>query len=149
MFRCGLNQVMVLKLPSMICLIQSMLDFESIDAVIATAALQKILKHSWYLVQEIVVYALFSDNLDEELKKALAQKLLSGPRPDSFRRGPPHSTQIIDRNTTLANLIGPEFWFLLQEFGINNERLQWPVSKWPKHQTLNDIHCFVHTVKSC
>ena len=30
--------------------IHSMLDFESIDAVIATAALQKILKHSWYLV---------------------------------------------------------------------------------------------------
>ena len=94
-----------------------------------------------------MVYALFSDNLDEEHKKALAQKLLSVPRPDSFRCGPPYLTQIIDRNTTLANLIGLNSWFSLQEFEINNEWLQWLVSKWPEHQTFNDIHCLVHTVK--
>ena len=46
--------------------VYSMLDFEGINAVIATAAIQKILKHSWYFVVEIVVYALFSDNLNEE-----------------------------------------------------------------------------------
>ena len=51
------------------------------------------------------------------------------PRPESCRRRPLNFIQIIDRNTTLANLIGCESWFLLQEFGINNERLQWPVSK--------------------
>ena len=124
-----------------------MLDFESIEAVIAIAALQKILKHSWYLVEETVVYALFSDNLDEEHKKPLAQKLFSVPRPDSFCRGPPDLTQIIDQNTTLANLIGPESWSLLQEFGINNEWLKWPVTKQLEHQMFNDIHCFVHTVK--
>ena len=127
--------------------IHSMLDFESIDAVIATAALQIILKHSWYLVEQTVVYALFSDNLDEEHNTALAQKLFSVPRPDSFRRRPPNLTQIIDRHTTSANLIDPESWILLQEFGINNEWLQWLVSKWPEHQPFNDIHCFVHTVK--
>ena len=46
--------------------IDSMLDFESADAVIATAALQKISKYSWYLVEETVVYVPFSDNLDKE-----------------------------------------------------------------------------------
>ena len=48
----------------------------------------------------LLVYALFSDNFDEEHKKAFVQKLLSVPRPDSFRRGPPNLTQIIDQNTT-------------------------------------------------
>ena len=57
-------------------------------------------------------------------KKALAQKFLSEPRPDSFRHGPPNLTQIIDQNTTLANLIDRESWFLQQEFGINNEWLK-------------------------
>ena len=71
-----------------------------------------------------MIYALFSDNLDEEHKKSFAQKLLSVPRPNSFRRGPPNLTQIIDRNTTLVNIIGPKSWFLLQEFEINNEWLQ-------------------------
>ena len=64
--------------------IHSMLDFESIDAVIATAALQKISKHSWYLLEETVIYALFFNNLDEEHKTALVQKCLSVPYPDSF-----------------------------------------------------------------
>ena len=40
----------------------------------------------WYKIH--VVYALFSDNLDEEHKTALAQKLLSVPRPHSFRHEP-------------------------------------------------------------
>ena len=92
--------------------IHSILDFESIDAVIATASLQKTLKHSKYQVEETVIYALFSDNLDEKHETALLQKLLSMPRPDSFRRAPPKlNLNIIDRNTTLANLIGPESWF--------------------------------------
>ena len=47
----------------------------------------------------------------------------------------------------MANLIGPESCFLLQKFGINNQWLQWPVSKWREHQTFNNIHCFVHTFK--
>ena len=65
-----------------------MLDFESIDAVIATAALQKTLEHLCYLVEKCVIYALFSDNLDEEHKKALAQKRLFVKRPDSFHCEP-------------------------------------------------------------
>ena len=103
--------------------INSMLDCKGIDTVIATAALQKILKHLWYL-EETAVYALFSDNLDKEHKKLIPKKFVSCPPPDSFLRGPPNLTQIIDRNTTLANLIGSESWFLLPEIGINNEWLQ-------------------------
>ena len=55
--------------------IHSMLDLVSIDGVIVTVALQKIWKHSWYLVEETVVCALVFDNLDEDHKKVLAQKL--------------------------------------------------------------------------
>ena len=47
------------------------------------------------MVEEIVIYGLFSDYLDEERKNALAQKLLSVPRPYSFRRGSPSLTQIL------------------------------------------------------
>ena len=61
------TQVMALKQPPMI------FDFESINAVIATPALRKILKHLWYLVQETVIYPLSSDNLEEIHQKALAQ----------------------------------------------------------------------------
>ena len=57
------------------------------------------------------------------------------------------SWTFINRITTKATWIGPKSWFLLQKFGINNEGLQWPVSKWPKHQTFNNIHCFVYTAK--
>ena len=46
------------------------------------------------------------------------------PSPHFCYCGSPNLTQIIDQNTTMADIIGPESWFLLQEFGINNEWLQ-------------------------
>ena len=48
--------------------IHSLLNFESNDVAIVTAALQKILKHSWYLVKETEYYGLFYDDLHEEYK---------------------------------------------------------------------------------
>ena len=54
-----------------------------------TAALQKNLKHFCYLVENRVIYALFSDNLDKEHEKALAQKRLFVKRPDFFCHKPP------------------------------------------------------------
>ena len=58
--------------------INSMLDCKSIDTVIATAALQEILKHLWYL-EETAVYALFSDNLDEEHKNSCQKNSFRAP----------------------------------------------------------------------
>ena len=48
--------------------IQCILKFEIIDALIVTAALQKVLKHSWLSGRRDVNYTLFFDNFDEKHK---------------------------------------------------------------------------------
>ena len=53
--------------------IPSTLDYESVDTVVASAALQKMLKHIRYLVEETIVHAIFPDNLVDGEKAALAR----------------------------------------------------------------------------
>ena len=61
--------------------IHNMLDFESIDAVIATAALQKILKHLWYLVNETWFMLYFLTILIKNTKSSCS-KTSFVPSPD-------------------------------------------------------------------
>ena len=39
-----------------------MMDYRAVDNEVAEAALQKVLKHCWYLTAELVVFAMFSSN---------------------------------------------------------------------------------------
>ena len=58
-------------------LIHQMMDYRAVENEIAEAALQKFLKHRWYLTAELVVFAMFSSNQNifvsnpEEMAKTL------------------------------------------------------------------------------
>ena len=45
------------------------------------------INHLWYLTEELVIFALFDDNLTDDERKSIAHNLLSSPRPRSFKTG--------------------------------------------------------------
>ena len=79
----------------------AMLDCGSIDTVVATAAFQQMLKHSWYLDEKtysrvLVVYVLFVENLVDGEEAAVARKFLYIASPSEFRRDPSTVSKNID-----------------------------------------------------
>jgi hypothetical protein len=54
-----------------------MMKFKEIDCEVADAVLSKMMNHRWYIIQEAVVFALFSTLIDNTQKRNLAAKILS------------------------------------------------------------------------
>ena len=128
-------------------LILAMHDYKTHDNTVAEAALKKLLKHPWYLVEEIVVFALFTPKEDDDTRMRMALELTKVLRPSSFRRGPPSLTKSIDESTHLADLVGPQSWFLFDVFGCDGSWLKQPVRLWPQSDTYKQMSSFVNTVK--
>jgi len=130
-------------------LIHQMLLFKTIDNPIAEAAIKKLQKHCWYLVEETVVYALFSDNptMTNEKKTFLARHLLSIPQPQQFRRGIPTGIKTITTNTALTDLMGPNSWFLIKSLGADHSWIQKEPNVWESYESYQALKNYVHTVK--
>ena len=108
--------------------IHQMMDYQAVDNEIAEAALQKVLKHCWYLTAELVVFAMFSSNQNIlfEIKEEMAKTLiLQTTQPEVFRTGKPVYVHI-DRSTKLFDLIRPESWFLFTALNISHDWLSLP-----------------------
>ena len=89
--------------------IHQLMDCRAVDNEMAEAALQKALKHCWYLGAELVVFAMFSSNqnISFETKVEMAKTLLQITQSDVFTTGKPVFVHV-DRLTKLFDLIGPE-----------------------------------------
>ena len=95
-----------------------------IDHEIAESACDKLMKHRWYLCEESIVFALFSECLATTEKKAIFEKILSFSHPDQFRRGIPLFRGCIWETTQLADLVGPDSRFLFDSLKINYSCLE-------------------------
>jgi len=129
--------------------IHDLIDYKSTDAVVATAALQKMLRHPWYLVEETVVYALFSETerFSEDEKAAMAKKILTTTWPNDFRTGPPVLAENIERNTSLTDLVGPQSWHIFAALGNDFHWLEKPPNEWQRNEAFQQTKAFVRTVK--
>ena len=93
-----------------------MLIYQKEEAVVADTAYQKLLNHRWYLNEDTVVFLFFSDHplVTVEVTELMALRLLLLSPPDQFHRGIPMFRGKVDEQTQLADLIGPETWFLFR-----------------------------------
>jgi hypothetical protein len=64
-------------------------------------------RHSWYLL------ALADDDLEQELKSKILERLLDSEVPDQFRIGKPELPVIL-MSTELSELVSPQSWFLVK-----------------------------------
>ena len=105
--------------------LQNMLINQKEDAVVADTAYQKLLNHRWYLNEDTVAFSFFSDHplVTVEVKESMALRLLSTSPPDEFHRGIPVLRGKVDEQTQLADLIGPETWFLFRTLNLSHDWL--------------------------
>lgn len=129
-------------------LFHDMMDFRTVDSEIADIVLKKLTNHRWYLTEEILPFALFSNHpaATSEVKQAIATKVLATPVPENFRLGRPVFRDIT-RESTLADLIGPESLTLFRSLNISTSWLAAPVTDWSGDPDFIVAEEFVKSVK--
>ena len=65
------------------CFKEGDVEYDMLEAVLRIMQMN----HLWYLTEELVIFALFDDNLDDGERKSMAHNLLSTPRPIQFKPG--------------------------------------------------------------
>lgn len=105
---------------------------------------QSVLRHLWYLTEQLVVFSLFDAGLEDTAKQTLAQVLHQTPRPDEFPPGKPvFPTARIEReHSTLDVMIGRNSWLMFHLLGMAGNWLVLPPAQWdtsPEYRSMKDI----------
>ena len=118
-----------------------MTEYETLDEEIAKEVIKSVMNHLWYLVtEEIVIFSIFEESLSPTLRRAMVDKLLSIPRPITFRSGKPKFPLISppdpkDCTNVLLSLIGERSWLIFYLLMLDGSDLDWmqaPVDCWEK-----------------
>ena len=109
----------------------------------ARAVKVSILRHSWYLSEQLVVFALFYNGVDAEIRAEMATTLHNIPRPVAFPVGKPGFPLALLRagTATLPQLVGPNSWLLFHLLGDDGGWLTLPPEQWagnPQYARLCD-----------
>ncbi len=107
-----------------------MSDFQTVDATVAQEVQTSIQRHLWYLTEQLVVLALFDTGVADEVRSAMATKLLNIRRPRRPIMPAPPTFPLITPQTTLDTLIGPKSWLLFNLLGSNAAWLVLPPNQW-------------------
>ena len=113
--------------------LSSMISYRDEDPDLAIPVIASIKRHLWYLSEQLVVLALFNEELGSFIRSVMAQKIFSIPRPDVFKVGKPKYPTIDDNNLPLlSSLLGPRSWLIFSLLGLTNsqEWLQLPPKYW-------------------
>ncbi len=99
-------------------------------------------RHSWYSSEQLVLLALADDDLEQELKSKILERLLDSEVPDQFRMGKPELPVIL-MSTELSELVGPQSWFLVKVADVPKEELE----KWKRGEATQSFDTFKNFVK--
>ena len=113
-------------------LFKHLVHFSSIDPELAEAAKKVLLRHTWYLQEETVPMALFSDKLTLEEKSRLAAKILTlesskpihwdrveiGDQEVRYELGKPVLELNLSASTALHDLVGSQSFMLFDLLGL-------------------------------
>ena len=121
-------------------------DYDLVDPEVSIAALVPLKRHLYYLTEELVVFSLFSNKLDDDTKSQIATKLLTFERPDQFEPEKPH-VKCPDINSALDSLVGPKSWLLFHVLGDQGDWLKVSPSKWNEFRDFEETKEFVRAAK--
>ncbi len=127
-------------------LYKALLQYREVDRELADSALETLSRHRWYLAEHVVPFALFSDNVTDEEKAKIAEKLLALERDSVPSLGLPEFPEVTE-STELCDLVTPKTW---QFFDIVKSDPSWltkRVGDWEFDEDYNEVKFFVSTVK--
>jgi hypothetical protein len=110
------------------------------DVTISKAAVRAFSKHTWYLTEELVLLALFSDQVTLEEKNAIVQKL---ERAEAFdkRHGHGFGKPILPRvdiSSSLSDFVGSASWHFFNLMEIDISFLTLPIEAWVSSNAYNN-----------
>ena len=134
--------------------------FSQTDAEVAESVLAVLCRHTWYLQEETVPFALFSKLLSIDSKSRLAAKLLTfeTSKPvhwseevevgqETYQLGKPILELNLSPKTCLVDLLGNNSFLLWDILGLDWEWLKQSPDEWDKSASYKDMKEYVCTVK--
>jgi hypothetical protein len=125
---------------------KSLLAYDAVHPEISQSAIQAFKLHLWYLTTEMVPLALWSNKVPVDTRRALADSLLAA-KPDNAVTNPqqkfgtgfgkPRFPTDVPMSTTLADLVGPDSWFMFHVLELNSEFLTNDVADWSSSASFN------------
>ena len=121
-------------------LLEDLKGYASLDKESATSAFNAMKHHCWYINEDMISLAFFSENVTNAMKDEMAKRLLSCRNMVPSNRkgegfGKPDCPQV-DFNDAirhdLAEYIGPGSWLLFKCLKIDSKFLATPSSEWPQ-----------------
>ena len=108
-------------------------------------------RHTWYLQQQIVPMALFSDKMSDDMKSRLAAKVLTYETErelmvDIALEKPNLKLSIIPA-TTIYDLVGPRSFLMWDILGIGYDWLRKGIEHWESSQDYLEMRDYVRSVK--
>ncbi len=117
---------------------KDMYEFQNVDREIAREVRKSLMRHLWYLTEELVIFAFFDRNLDNVTKQQMARVLRGIPRPATFPPGKPKfpREKLIQSGPAvqLSDLIGPKSWLFFHLVQANGNWLRTHPNQWMNDQ---------------
>ena len=127
-------------------LYKSLIQYREVDQEVADIALDTLARHKWYLSEYVAPFALFSDNVTEEEKAKMADRLVTLPRDEVPSLGHP-VFPVVTENTEIWDLITAKSRHFFDIVKSDPKWLTQPVSEWDQDPDYREIKAFVSTVK--
>ena len=134
-------------------LFKKLVHFSSIDPDLADSAKAVLLRHTWYLQEETVPMALFSDKLSLDEKSRLAARMLTfqsskpvhwnnvdiGQDEVQYELGKPVLALDLTPTTMLADLVGAQSFMLFDLLGLSWDWLEDKPDKWEESSSYQQL----------
>ena len=142
-------------------LYKKLIHFSSIDSDLAEAAKKVLLRHTWYLQEETVPMALFSDKLTMDEKARLAARILTfettkpirwdmiqqDMQQNHYDIGKPELSLKLTDRTSLPDLLGPQSFLIFDLLGLPWDWLSKNPDVWDENDSFKQMREYVRTVK--
>ena len=106
------------------------------DESVASSVISSFSNHTWYLTEELILLALFSEEVDAKEKQDIVTKLNMFEKAQSFTKrhgsgfAKPILPKVTKNCTSLSEFVGESSWYFLSFLGIDCTFLDLPVEMW-------------------
>ena len=135
-------------------LINSFITYADIDSVIAKAAVTSFKRHLWYITEELAPLALYSNEVDNNTKQKMADKILKASRDRlcSKRHGSGFGKPSFCKMPTIVSndisaFIGDDSWSFFHITGLDDSFLNTPVAQWEANNAYQQGKLIVNNIR--
>ena len=132
-------------------LYKNMLEYKKHDSKVATAVLNKLNGHTWYLNQEYVPLSLFSSNVSDREKESIAKKLREVIPPQEYESGFPMPVELPQNTKGLGRKLSDSIMngslFLFDQLGFGKDWLYMPPTAWEINDNFQKMRSWVRNLK--